>query len=270
MDPKRDKPEKRQIREQPGAAPRVAFVTGAGSGIGRATALRLARNGTAVAAFDRDGKAAEAVAQEIEDGGGRALAQTGDVTRSDDLESAVAQTVSELGGLDAAAACAGFVVIGTVETTSAADWDRAIAVNLTGVMLTARQAIPAMVASGGGGFVAIASDVGVRGAENSLAYSASKHGVVGLIRCLALDHAAEGVRSNVVCPSLVRTPMAERVFELIGAEAQEASRQRMPFGRFAVAEEVAAVVHHLLSSDSSYTNGMVYMVDAGRSAGIGA
>lgn len=270
LDPKCEQPEEGPLGGRDAEAPRVAFVTGAGSGIGRVTALRLAHSGAAVAAFDLDGQAAEAVAREIEEGGGRALAQAGDVTRSDDLESAVAQMVAEFGGLDAVAACAGLVVAGTAETTSDADWDRAIAVNLTGVMLTARHAIPALVAGGGGAFVAIASEVGVTGTADSLAYAAAKHGVVGLVRCLAVDHASQGVRSNVVCPSLVRTPMADRVFELIGAEVREASERQTPFGRFATAEEVAAVVHHLLSPESSYTNGLVYRVDAGKGAGAGA
>ena len=247
--------------------PKVAFVTGGGSGIGRATALRLARGGAALALFDRDLGAAEGVAAEIEEGGGRALALAGDVTASADLEAAVGRTVAELGGLDATAACAGIETFGTVESTTDADWERALAVNLTGVMLTARHAVPAMVAGGGGAFVAISSDLGVRGAKESLAYAASKHGVIGVVRCLALDHIGQGVRSNAVCPSLVRTPMAERIFDQVGEDEQQEWERSMPAGRFARPEEIADVIHHLLSPTSSYTNGLVYMVDAGASVG---
>lgn len=249
------------------AGPRVGFVTGGGSGMGRATALRLARGGAAVAVFDRDRETAEQVAAEIEGAGGRALATAGDVTRSADLEAAVGRTVAELGGLDATAACAGIEVVGTVETTSDDDWARALAVNLTGVMLTARHAVPAMVANGGGSFVAIASDAGVQGGRDSIAYSASKHGAVGVVRCLALDHIVQGVRSNAVCPSLVQTPMAERLLEQVDPEERRQLEATMPAGRFATAEEVAEVIHHLLSPASSYTNGVTYMVDGGACVG---
>jgi meso-butanediol dehydrogenase / (S,S)-butanediol dehydrogenase / diacetyl reductase len=247
---------------------KAAFVTGAGSGIGRAAALRLARGGAAVTAFDRDEAGIEAVVEEARASGGRALGVVGDVSDGDALGEAVARTVTELGGLDATAACAGVEVTGTVETMSEADWERAIAVNLTGVMLTARHAVPAMVSDGGGAFVAISSDLGVQGAADWTPYAVSKHGVVGLVRCLALDYGPKGVRSNVVCPSFVRTPMAERILGDAGQEEQGAWESLLPLGRFASPDEIAAVVHHLISRDGSYTNGLVYMVDGGETAGL--
>lgn len=255
----------------PGGGPgiEVALVTGAGSGIGRAAALRLARDGAAVALFDRDAEGVQRVVAEIEAAGGRSFAVVGDVTRAADIEAAVVAAVAELGGLDAVAACAGIAVSGTVTSTAEEDWQRAIAINLTGVMLTARFAIPAMVAGGGGSFVAIASDNGVMGAAESAAYVASKHGVVGLVRCLAFDHGPQGVRSNVVCPSLVSTPMAERILEQVSDREREELESASPLGRFATPEEVAAAVHHLLSPEASFTNGLVYMIDGGASAGIG-
>jgi meso-butanediol dehydrogenase/(S,S)-butanediol dehydrogenase/diacetyl reductase len=180
----------------------------------------------------------------------------------------VKKTVAELGGLDATAACAGIEVTGTVESMSEDDWSRALAVNLTGVMLTARFAVPAMVGAGGGAFVAISSDLGIQGAANWTPYAVSKHGVIGLVRCLALDYGPRGVRSNVVCPSFVRTPMADRILGDVSPEEQRAWERMLPLGRFSSSDEIAAVLHHLLSRESSYTNGLVYTVDGGETAGL--
>jgi meso-butanediol dehydrogenase/(S,S)-butanediol dehydrogenase/diacetyl reductase len=246
----------------------AAFITGAGSGIGRATALRLVRDETAVALYDRDEDAVAAVLEEVGASGGRAIGIVGDVAVSDEVADAVARTVSELGGLDAVAACAGIEVTGTVETMSEVDWQRAIAVNLTGVMHAARHGIPAMVERGGGAFVAISSDVGVQGAPDWTPYAVSKHGVVGLVRCLALDYGPKGVRSNVVCPSFVKTPMAERILGDVSPEEQNAWERLLPLGRFATSDEIAAVLRHLLSPEASYTNGLVYMIDGGETAGL--
>lgn len=246
----------------------TAFVTGGGSGIGRATAVRLARDGNAVALFDRDADAVAAVVEEVMETGGKAVGFVGDVSQKTDLQRAVDETVASFGGLDATAACAGIEVQGTVISMSEDDWSRALTVNLTGVMLTARYAIPAMIDSGGGSFVAISSDLGVQGAEDWTPYTASKHGVIGLVRCLALDFGPKGVRSNVVCPALVKTPMADRIFGGANAEVREDWERLLPLGRFASSDEIAAVLSHLLSRESSYTNGLVYMVDAGETAGL--
>jgi meso-butanediol dehydrogenase/(S,S)-butanediol dehydrogenase/diacetyl reductase len=245
-----------------------AFVTGAGSGIGRATALRLSRAGAAVAVFDRDEAGVAAVVEEVSASGGKAIGVVGDVTQPAAVADAVARTVAELGGLDATAACAGIEVTGTVESMEEADWDRAIAVNLTGVMLTARHAVPAMVKDGGGAFVAISSDLGVQGAADWTPYAVSKHGVVGLVRCLALDYGPLGVRSNVVCPSFVKTPMADRILGDAPPEEQEAWTKLLPLGRISSPDEIAAALYHLLSRESSYTNGLVYMIDGGETAGL--
>lgn len=247
---------------------RVAFVTGAGSGIGRATALRLARAGAAVAGFDRDEAALTAVVEEIRACGVEATSHVGDVTSPADVERAVSGTAETLGAIDAVAACAGIEVPGTVADMGLDDWDRAIAVNLTGVMLTARATVPAMAEAGAGGaFVAISSDAGVQGTEAWTPYCVSKHGVIGLVRCLALDYGPAGVRSNVVCPSMVQTPMSERIFADAGPGEREAWSQLLPLGRFAQPPEIADVVCHLLSDESSYTNGLVYLVDGGQTAG---
>ena len=218
--------------------------------------------------FDRDEAGVASVLEELDASGGRGLACVGDVSIADEVEDAVARTVAELGPLDAAAACAGIEVTGSVTTMSRDDWDRAIAVNLTGVMLTARYTVGAMVESGGGAFVAISSDAGVQGCVDWTPYSVSKHAVVGLVRCLALDYGPLGVRSNVVCPSLVKTPMGDRVLEMISAEEQGEALRLLPLARIASSDEIANVIRHLLSRESSYTNGLVYMVDGGETAGV--
>jgi meso-butanediol dehydrogenase/(S,S)-butanediol dehydrogenase/diacetyl reductase len=248
----------------------VAFVTGAGSGIGRASALELASRGYAVGLLDRSRTSVEAVAAEIVVAGGSAHAAVGDVSKEPDVQSAVTDVVAAFGPLKAAVACAGIEVTGDVTTMDLDEWRRAFAVNVEGVMHTARAAIPSIRQRGGGGaFVAISSDAGVLGAAGWAPYTASKHAVIGLVRSMALDYGPEAIRSNVVAPSFVETPMADRIFE--GAEDERpAWEKRVPLGRFADPREVARVVAHLVSDEASYTNGHVYMVDGGETAGIAA
>jgi meso-butanediol dehydrogenase / (S,S)-butanediol dehydrogenase / diacetyl reductase len=245
----------------------VAMVTGAGSGIGRATAARLASRGAVVALVDRDERGLEATVTLIADGGGTALAVASDVTDLDQVRSAVERVVSEFGSLRTVVACAGIEVVGTIPEMALEDWERVIAVNLTGVFHTARATIPRLVAAGGGAFVAVSSDAGVQGAAGFGAYCASKHGVIGLIRSLALDHGPQGVRCNVVCPGFVETPMAERIFAGHGAEERAAWERTVPLGRFARPEEVAASIAFLTSEEAAYANGLVYVLDGGATAG---
>jgi NAD(P)-dependent dehydrogenase (short-subunit alcohol dehydrogenase family) len=246
---------------------RVALVTGAGSGIGRATALRLARDGAAVGVCDRDADSAADTSREIDTAGGRALTLEIDVTSDEQVAGAIAATVDAYGGLDAVAACAGVEVTGTVTSMELADWNRAIAIDLTGVMLTARHAVPELLKRGGGAFVAISSDAGIGGFVDWTPYAVAKHGVIGLIRCMALDYGPHGIRSNAVCPSFVRTPMADRIMGDLTEEEQRTWERMIPLGRFADPEEIATVIHHLLSPEASYTNGLVYTIDGGETAG---
>ena len=248
-------------------ADEVAFVTGAGSGIGAAVASRLAARGASVALFDLSKSGVEATAVAIDAAGGRVLPLHGDVSDDGAVEQAVATTVASFGALTTTVSCAGIAVTGTVLDTPVADWQHALAVNLTGVFLTARHTIPQMIQSGGGVFTAISSDAGVQAAEGFAAYCASKHGVVGLIRCLALDHGPHGVRANAVCPGFVETPMADQIFEGASADVRQYYASTVPLGRFAKPEEVAAAVAHLTSTEASYTNGLLYLIDGGATAG---
>lgn len=246
----------------------VAFVTGGGSGIGSATALRLAARGAAVGIFDRSEAAAEETAAAIVLLGGECLALPGDVADEAGLKRAIDTCVQQFGPLDTVVAAAGIEMQGTVLDVDVVGWHRVLQINLTGVFLTARHALPHMVARRTGSFTAVASDVGFKGSTDEAAYSASKHGVVGLIRCMAIDHGPQGVRSNVVCPGMVSTPMATRWFAERTSKIGPADVTRaIPLGALASAEEIAEVIAHLSSDAASHTNGLVYVVDGGASAG---
>ena len=245
--------------------PGVALITGAGSGIGRATALRLARRGDAVCVLDRvDAAAAETVAL-VEAAGGRAAAVPGDVTSAADLEAAVA-AARGLGSLTSVVANAGIEMIGTVLETSEERWQDALSVILTGTFLTARATLPDLIARRGS-FVAVASDAGQRGFQNWAAYVAAKHGVVGLVRAMALDHGPQGVRVNAVCPGPTLTPMNERVLAGVAPERAASYERAVPLGRLADPEAVADVIAHLTSEEARHTNGLTYAVDGGSHAG---
>lgn len=245
----------------------AAIVTGAASGIGRAVCLRLAKRGAAVAALDRDEARATEVAHLIAKAGGTAIAIGADVADSAALKAAVDRAAAAFGGLDTAVAAAGIAITGSITTMAEADWHRTIAVNLDGTYLLARHAMPQLIADGGGAFVAISSDAGIRGSAGFAAYCASKHAVIGLVRCMALDYGPLGVRSNVVCPSFVDTPMAAQLLAEPGIPDRAFYERRAPMGRFATPEEVAEVIAHLSSAEASYTNGMAYVIDGGTTAG---
>lgn len=173
----------------------------------------------------------------------------------------------EEGGLDTIVSCAGIAREALLHETSEQDWHEVIAVNLTGTFLLARHTLPWLLKRGGGAFVAISSDSGVHGAIGYGAYCASKHGVIGMVRCMALEYGPRGIRSNAVCPAFVDTPMADGIFDRAPQGSREIYRRLVPLKRFARAEEIANAVAHLSSDESSYTNGSVYMIDGGATAG---
>ncbi len=247
---------------------RVAFVTGAGSGIGRATALAFAARGTRVAVVDRSAAAAEATAHRVTQLGGHALAITGDVTVEDEVAAAVAAAVDAFGRLDYAFNNAGIEQPpSTIVDTDAADWERVIAVNLSGVFFGMKHQIPAILRAGGGAIVNTSSGAGVVGIAGQGAYAASKWGVIGLSKSVALEYAAQNVRINVIAPGIIDTPMMDR-FSGGTEEGRERVIGQEPVGRMGRPEEIAAAVLWLCSDLGSFTVGHAYVMDGGQTVGF--
>ena len=244
----------------------VAIVSGAASGMGAATAIKLAARGAKVTLFDLNEEGLAKTAQIIEANGGECLKVVGSVASESDSKLAVDSTIKTFGHLNTSVACAGIVKFGTVLETSLTEWEDVLRVNLTGVFLLAKHSMEHLINSKGS-FCAISSDNGRMASQGIAAYNVSKHGVLGLIRSLAVDHGSQGVRSNAVCPGPVNTPMMQKV--IAGENQPDTSgwTSMIPLGRFAEPNEIANVIAHLTSDEASYTNGLVYMVEGGSSAG---
>ncbi|MSR84536.1 MAG: SDR family oxidoreductase [Candidatus Latescibacteria bacterium] len=242
---------------------KVALVTGAGSGIGRATAQAFALAGAQVVVADVDPKGGEKTVALIAGAGGQALFVQADVTQAAQVEALVGQAVSAYGGLDCAFNNAGIGGTGasTAEYTEE-DWDRLMAVNLKGVWLCLKYELRQMLRQGRGAIVNNASVWGIAGLENAAAYTASKHGVVGLTKVAALENATTTIRVNAVCPGFTRTPLIEQL--LIDRPEMEAKiMARQPIGRLGTPEEVAAAAVWLCSPASSFVTGQALGVDGG-------
>jgi NAD(P)-dependent dehydrogenase (short-subunit alcohol dehydrogenase family) len=243
---------------------KVVLITGAASGIGRATALEAHREGARLLLSDVDADGGEALRGEI---GGEAIFSTCDVTDEDAVEALVAQAVDELGALDCAFNCAG--ILGTVSLTTDLDyeaWRRILDVDLNGVFLCTKHELRAMAPRGSGSILNMASAAGLIGWPGASGYVAAKHGVVGLTRAAALEFAAQGVRVNAICPSYTKTPMVDDLFQnLLGGDPAyvDAALANHPIGRFAEASEIAAACVWLLSDKSSYVTGTAMSVDGG-------
>jgi NAD(P)-dependent dehydrogenase (short-subunit alcohol dehydrogenase family) len=240
-------------------------VTGSAGGIGRATALALAREGAAgVLVTDLEARRpdGEETVRLIEQEGGHAVFVAGDVSVEADCEAIVRATIEAFGHLDFAHNNAGVELQASTVDTTEADWDRVIAVNLKGVWLGMKHQIPAMLEHGGGSIVNTASLAGLMAVPTLAAYIASKHGVVGLTRAAAVEHANDNIRVNCVCPAAIRTAMMdvlseERQAELLAPQAMK---------RFGQPAEVAESVVWLLSDRSSFVTGTALSVDAGAMA----
>jgi NAD(P)-dependent dehydrogenase (short-subunit alcohol dehydrogenase family) len=249
---------------------KVVLITGASSGIGRATALEAHREGARLLLSDVDADSGQAVCTEIGADGGEAIFSTCDVTSEEAVESLVAQAVSELGTLDCAFNCAG--ILGTVALTTDTDyeaWRRILDVDLNGVFLCTKHELRVMAERGSGSILNMASAAGLIGWPGASGYVAAKHGVVGLTRAAALEFAAQGVRVNAICPSYTKTPMVDDLFEnLLGGDPAyvDAAVANHPIGRFAEAAEIAAACVWLLSDKASFVTGTAMSVDGGYTA----
>lgn len=248
-------------------AGKIAFITGGGSGLGRASAELMAARGATVWVTDVDGKAAAETADAIEAAGGAARAGTLDVTDLDAVEASIARVMAEDGRLDCtfnAAGISGPIFVPTLELAPE-DFEQVMAVNSTGVWYCMRAQIRAMLAGGGGSIVNAASVAGLRGGRINNAYYASKHAVIGMTKSAAIQYADQGVRINAVCPGWIETAMTAPVGN--SPEVHASIVARHPIGRAGEPQEVAELVAWLCSDAASFVAGSMYTVDGGLSAG---
>jgi NAD(P)-dependent dehydrogenase (short-subunit alcohol dehydrogenase family) len=246
---------------------KVVIVTGGGSGIGRATAFAFATEGAKVVVADVSAEGGEDTLRLIREAGGDALFVKCDVSKSAEVQTVIQRTKEAYGGLDYAFNNAGIQVppMPVVEYSEEI-WDRIIGIDLKGVWLCMKYEIPEMLARGGGAIVNTASVAGLIGTPGICAYTAAKHGVVGLTKTVALEYAKAGIRVNAVCPGLIKTPLVEDVWDVMPQEMRDFLINAHPMGRMGQVHEVSRAVLWLCSDSASFITGTAMAIDGGLTA----
>lgn len=248
---------------------KVASITGAASGIGRATALLFASEGAAVVITDVNESGGRAVVAEIVNSGGRATFEPGDVTRAADCKRVIERAMRDFGGIHVLFNNAGIIRRASVVELSEADWDRVMAVNVKAIFLMSREAIPMMEKNGGGCIINMASGWGLAGGPRAAVYCASKGAVVLLTKAMAIDHGPQKIRVNCICPGDTDTAMLRNEAEQLGEPSHRflAEATRRPLGRVGKPEEIAQAALYLASDAASFVTGTALVVDGGGLAG---
>jgi NAD(P)-dependent dehydrogenase (short-subunit alcohol dehydrogenase family) len=249
-------------------AGKAAIVTGAGTGIGRAIALALAREGAKVAVAGRRREKLEEAAQAIRQAGGEALVTVCDVSSEADSYRAVKDAEEAFGHVNVLVNNAGALSVSTVESISVEEWDRLMATNLKGPFLMSRAVLPAMRQAGGGAIVNVGSVFGLVAMKDRAAYCASKGGVTMLTKAMALDHAQEKIRVNCICPAIVETDLIRELFSKSeeGRRARDTRLATLPLGKFGKPDDIAELAVFLASEESSWMTGTAIPVDGGLTA----
>jgi NAD(P)-dependent dehydrogenase (short-subunit alcohol dehydrogenase family) len=247
---------------------KIALITGGASGIGRATVILFAQEGAAVVIVDIDTKAGESAAQEAQAAGGPAIFVKCDVTKAKECQDAVEATVTAFGGLDILFNNAGIIRRATVLTTTEAEWDRVMDVNIKSIFLMSRFAIPYMIKRGGGSIINTSSGWGLKGGGNAVSYCASKGAVTNMTRAMAIDHGKDNIRINAICPGDTDTPMLQDEASQLDQDYDQflAESAQRPLRRYAQPIEIARSVLFLASEAASFVTGAALAVDGGGSA----
>lgn len=246
----------------------VSLITGAGSGIGRATAVQFAKEGARVVALDWNTQAVETTRSLIEQAGGICHAMTADVSQEQQVKDAIATSVETFGRLDILFNNAGISILKPITETTEAEWDRVLGINLKGVFFGCKHAIPAMVKQGSGVIINTASELAIAAQPLYGAYCASKGGILAMTRALSLEWIKKGIRINAICPGPIQTPLLQAEFDVASSPIDEEQQviSSIPLGRLGTPDEIARVVVFLASSDAEFMHGTAITVDGGKTA----
>jgi NAD(P)-dependent dehydrogenase (short-subunit alcohol dehydrogenase family) len=244
---------------------KVAVVTGAAKGIGRATAMAFAQSGAQVAILDMDKEGGEKVVQEIRQDHGEAMLLLTDISKEQDVQAAMEKTISSWGHIDILVNNAGVYFQANAVDTPQEAWNKVLAVNLTGAYLCTKYAVREMIKRGGGVVINVGSEAGLVGIKGQVAYNVSKGGIIALTRSCAVDFADMGVRVNCVCPGTTFTPLVQTAINRAPdpAAARRALEERRPLNRLGRPEEIAAAILFMASDEVGYATGAILSVDGG-------